>query len=339
MKNERLEMKMKKIFLVFVLVVSVFFLLACDDKPTPPSVSESETKASTESTTSKTEKTSVSSKASENSSTPDVFMFTRENFPRLNGSTSTVPLGEAILSVLLGETREEVSDLILFSKTTNAYSDLFQGKADLLIVGEPAESTYEVKENLGFEWEMEAFATDGFVFLVNAENPVDSLTIEQIQKIYTGEITNWKDVGGEDREIIPFQRNEEAGSQNIMKKLVMDGLEMIEPPLAYSLVIDSMEGLMEAVRNFDGSPGAIGYSVYYYAEEMDMAGGLKLLAIDGVEPNPDTIQSGEYPLLNPKYVVIDAKTPANSPTRLLFDWILSEEGQRLVIYEGYVPAK
>ena len=54
--------------------------------------------------------------------------------------------------------------------------------------------------------------------MVNADNPVDSLTVEEIQKIYTGEITNWSQVGGEDREIVPFQRNKGGGSQAIMEK-------------------------------------------------------------------------------------------------------------------------
>ena len=335
---------MKKRFLLPCLIICFLFTAACTTKTATSSTTTLETtilekKPIVEKYTTISEKKPVAERHTTVSEKEDanVFVFSRENFPRLNGSTSTVPLGEAVASVLLGESREDVADLVVFDRTTNAYSALLRGVADLLIVGEPAESNYEEKEYLGFEWEMEAFATDGFVFLINEQNPVDSLTIEQIQKIYTGEITNWKEVGGEDREIIPFQRDEEAGSQNIMKKLVMDGLEMMEPPTDY--LIGSMGGLIDAVKGFDGSPGAIGYTVYYYAEEMNMAGGLKLLSVEGVAPNPKTIQSGEYPFLNPKYVVIDANTPEGSPTRLLFDWILSEEGQRLVFQEGYVPTR
>ena len=99
---------------------------------------------------------------------PEQFVFTRENFPRLNGSTSTVPLGQAIASVLLGESREEVSDLIQFSKTTQSYRELMWGGAELLIAAEPAEVIWQEKEESGFEWEMEPFAVDGLVFIVNA---------------------------------------------------------------------------------------------------------------------------------------------------------------------------
>ena len=255
-------------------------------------------------------------------------------FPRLDGSTSTVPLGQAIASVLLGESREDVSDLVQFSKTTQSYRNLMNGSADLLIAAEPAETIWEEKEAQGFDWEMAPFAVDGLVFLVNADNPVDSLTTEQIQKIYTGEITNWSQVGGEDREIVPFQRNATAGSQTAMIQQVMGELPLMDAPAEY--VRGEMGDLIEAVAAYDNSPAAIGYTVYYYAEDMEMADGLKLLSVDGVSPSDETIRSGEYPFLNNYYVLTAAGLAEDDPAKVLYDWILSEEGQRLVAHEGYV---
>ncbi len=180
---------------------------------------------------------------------------------------------------------------------------------------------------------MEPFAIDALVFVVNADNPVDSLTTEQIQKIYTGEITNWSQVGGDDLPIIPFQRNEEAGSQTAMNKLVMKDLSMMEAPSDY--VRGEMGDLIEAVAAYDDSPSAIGYTMYYYANDMNMADGLKILAVDGVVPGGDTIRSGGYPFLN-NYYVVCAEHPTEA-TQVLYDWILSDEGQKLVAHEGYVP--
>ena len=265
---------------------------------------------------------------------PGQFVFTRENFPRLDGSTSTVPLGQAIASVLLGESREEVGDLVQFSKTTASYQNLIWGNADVVIAAEPAEIVWEEKESLDFDWEMAPFAVDGLVFLVNADNPVDSLTTEQIQKIYTGEITNWSQVGGEDREIVPFQRNATAGSQTAMIQQVMGELPLMDAPAEY--VRGEMGDLIEAVAAYDNSPAAIGYTVYYYAEDMEMADGLKLLSVDGVAPSDETIRSGEYPFLNNYYVLTAAGLAEDDPAKVLYDWILSEEGQRLVAHEGYV---
>jgi phosphate transport system substrate-binding protein len=262
------------------------------------------------------------------------FVFTRENFPRLNGSTAMVPLGEAIASVLLGETRDEVADLIDFSRTTESYRRLMNGYADLLISGAPPAQIYEEKEALGFEWELSTFAVDGLVFVVNADNPVDSLSVEQIQKIYSGEIKNWSEVGGDDVEIVPFQRNEEAGSQTAMKKLVMGDVPLMEPPAEY--VSGAMGDLVKVVASYNDSAAAIGYTVYYYAHDMKMADGLKLLAVNGVAPSAETIRSREYPFINDSYAVIKAGLPDDAPAKVLYNWLLSAEGQRLVAHEGYV---
>lgn len=262
------------------------------------------------------------------------FVFTRENFPRLNGSTSTAPLGQAIASVLLGEPREDVADLFTFSKTTQSYRELMWGNADLLIAAEPAEVIWQEKAQQEFQWEMSPFAVDGLVFVVNADNPVDSLTTQQVQKIYTGEITNWAQVGGEDLEIVPFQRNAEAGSQAAMVKLVMGDLPLMEPLADY--VQGEMGDLIEAVAAYDDSAAAIGYTMYYYAHDMKMAEGLKILAIDGVSPDAGTIRSGAYPFLNNYYAVVAAGLSEDDPAMVLYHWLLGEEGQRLVAHEGYV---
>ena len=266
--------------------------------------------------------------------TVEEYHFTRENLPRLDGSTSTAPLAVAMCAELLGESPEAVEELVKFNKTTTAYFNLLDGYADLLIIGEANEDVLAHKEELGFAWEKQPFATDAFVFVVNEDNPVDSITVEQAKKIYTGEIANWKELGGEDRPIIALQRNAEAGSQTLMEKLVMQGTPMIEAPKDY--IVATMGQLMEAVRSYDGSPGAIGYSVYYFAEEMKMAQGLKLLKLEGVEPTPDTIRSETYPLVNPKYVVIPADAAEDAPNRAMFRWLLSEAGQTVVAKEGYV---
>ncbi len=261
-------------------------------------------------------------------------VFTRENMPRLDGSTATAPLAQAAAAVLLGESEEDVADLIDFSRTTESYRQLMQGDADLLIAAEPNAAVFDEMEEAGFEVQMEPLATDALVFMVNEDNPVDSLTTEQLRGIYSGEITNWSEVGGADLEIVPFQRNAESGSQVLMEKLVMDGTEMTEPPEGY--MIASMGGLMDAVKEYDNSSNAIGYSVYYYAHDMQMAGGLKLLKIDGVAPEAATIRSGEYPFLNPYYVAMNAAEPEGSMTRVLYDWLLGPDGQKLVDMKGYV---
>lgn len=318
---------MKKFLSMFLLLALLAALTSCSEKETP------KTPVAVEQ-----EKPLAQPPEQDPASEPTgpqagQFVFTRDNFPKLDGSTSTVPLAQAMAAVLLSEELEQVGDLIQFSKTTQSYRNLIWGQSDLLLAAEPAEPIWNEKADNGFEWVMEPFAIDGLIFVVSADNPVDSLTVEQVQKIYTGEYTNWSQVGGDDVPIAAFQRNAAAGSQTMMKKLVMDGLELMEPPVEY--IVESMYGLMEAVKSYDGSAGAIGYSVYYYANDMRMADGLKILRVGDVEPSPETFRDGSYPFTNPYYVVMKAGLAEDDPTYILFQWVLSPEGQELVAEKGY----
>lgn len=307
-------MKKLTIFAAFVLIFAL--LTGCaGTKPTEPA-----TDAPTEATT----------------EPANLFTFTRENFPRMDGSTSMVPLGEAVASVLLGESRDAVTDLVQFNRTTQSFRNLMNGECDILIVGEPNAAVYDEMDEQGFQADIETIATDALVFVVNADNPVDNLTTEQVRKIYSGEITNWSEVGGKDAPIEAFQRNENAGSQALMLKLVMKDTPLMDAPEDY--IVTSMGGLMETVKSYDNSANALGYSVYYYANDMQMAQGLKILSIDGVAPSAETIRSGEYPHRNAYYCVVPADAAADAPNRVLYEWLMTEEGQRLVAAEGYVSA-
>jgi phosphate transport system substrate-binding protein len=258
----------------------------------------------------------------------------------MDGSTSTGPLAEAVACVLLGEPREDVAPLAAgFSRTTQAFRNLAAGLCDIAIISEPDPVVFDEMAQAGFAVDIEPIAIEALAFMVNADNPVESLTLEQLQGIYTGSITNWKEVGGDDVEIAAFQRNAEAGSQVLMEKLVMGGLSMADAPTASVYVATGMGDLITAMKGFDGAANAIGYTVFYYAEEMRMAEGLKIIAVDGVSPGAETMRSGEYPFLSSYYVAIGAAEPQDSPARVMFDWLLSEEGQGLVAYEGYVSIK
>ncbi|MGE4277781.1 MAG: PstS family phosphate ABC transporter substrate-binding protein [Lawsonibacter sp.] len=275
--------------------------------------------------------TVVSSSVSQPVQTEAPFVFTRDNFPRLDGSASSVSLAKAMCAVLLGEDLDQVANLINFSRTTQSYRNLMAGDTDLLIAAAPDPQVLSELE-AGDQWLLTPFATDALVFVINQNNPVDNLTREQVQKIYTGEITNWREVGGDDLDIIPFQRNEEAGVQTMFETLVMDGQEPMDAPAVW--ISDS---LSRGIRAYDNSSAAIGYTVYSYASDMEMAQGLKVLSIDGVQPSADSIQVEEYPFLNPYFIAISKDAREDSPTRILYDWVLGPDGKKLATLEGYIP--
>ncbi|MHB8157578.1 MAG: PstS family phosphate ABC transporter substrate-binding protein [Desulfocucumaceae bacterium] len=263
--------------------------------------------------------------------------FTRDNYPRVDGSTVTIPLSEALASRLLGMSGEEAKQYVRHNKTHSAYVNLIEGSADIIFVTEPSPDELALAKEKNIELEVVPVVKDAFVFLVNVKNPVDTLTVEQIQGMYQGGIVNWKEVGGPDREIVAYQRPKNSGSQTIMESMVMKNLKMAEPRKDY--VPAGMGDLIEKVAGYDNSDRALGYSVYYYARDMYNRDTIKMIGINGVKPEKKSIMRGDYPFSIAYYAVIRKSDPENSPAKNLIKWILSKEGQGLVESTGYVPVK
>ena len=262
--------------------------------------------------------------------------FSLEEYPHVDGSTSMLPLSRALMMASTGVSAQEAELRISHSKTTLSFYALVSGEADLLLVARPAQEAFDYAEDMGVELEMRPIGVDALVFLTSDKNPVDSLTQQQAVGIYTGAITNWKEVGGADAEIVAYQRNETSGSQVMMENVVMDGQLMTDAPKEYRP--SEMGALVDEVASYRNSADAIGYSVYYYVTEMYLREGVKLLAIDGVAPSNETIASGEYPYTQYSYAVIRKDEREDSPARQLFDFLTTPEGKALMATQGYVPA-
>ena len=120
-----------------------------------------------------------------------------------------------------------------------------------------------------------------------------------------------------------------------MLELVMKDVKMIEP--VTETFEETMAGLITAIADYDNSKDALGYSYYYYANTMYSKANVKLLSVNGVKPNFDTIQKGEYPIGTYYNIVINANEPEGSPTRQLVEAMLSPRGQAVAKEAGYVP--
>lgn len=259
---------------------------------------------------------------------------TAEAYPRVDGSTATIPLSEAIGAAVMGMSIEEVRPYIIHNTTHNAYVNLIDGNADIIFVTSPSEEEYAYAEQNQVKLEVVPIVSEGFVFLVSRDNPVKELTLRQIKDIYSGKITNWKDVGGEDKKIIAYQRQPNSGSQTGMLDLVIGPDEIMDAPT--EKVIAEMGTLVDAVAVYTNEEDAIGYSYYYYVTDMWQNESVKLLAVDGVYPEKDTISSGAYPIQTAYYAVMRAEEPKDSNARRLLKWILSEQGQQIAEEAGYV---
>ena len=257
-----------------------------------------------------------------------------EAYPRVDGSTVTIPLSEAVASAVLHLPLEEARQYVLHNKTHQAYLNLVDGTADIIFVTSPSEEELAYAAEKGVELTVTPVVSEGFVFLVNKANPVDSLTLEQIRDIYAGRITNWQEVGGSDEPIIAFQRPENSGSQTGMLDLVIRADEIMPAPT--EKVVAEMGALIDAVASYDNAQNAIGYSYYYYATDMWLNDEVKLLAVDGVTPDKTTISDGTYPITTAYYAVTRSDLRPDDSAQVLLDWMLSSEGQQVAEEAGYV---
>ena len=266
-------------------------------------------------------------------------LFSPEDFPKLDGSTACIPLMAQMMADTTGIDLEAAQSSISVSTTAYAwesfglYPDSEYG-AQMLVVYEAPDYVKEELQDAGAQLEQKPIGRDALVFIVNESNPVKSLTRQQLKNIYAGKITNWKDVGGEDLDIVAFQRSEDSGSQTLFKKLLIQGGELMDPPT--ELAPTAMGELVDSLASYNNSANAIGFSVYYYIDQMYSQPGLRLLAVDGVEPSNDTISSEKYPLCNEFYAVIHADAASDSPERQLYDWLDTDAGQTCIKKSGYV---
>ena len=258
-----------------------------------------------------------------------------DEYPRMDGSTANLPMMAEIMSRVCDITLEEAEELTSCTKTSNAWSNIANGNADILLVYEAAEDTKAYLDNVGTELEITPLGRDALVFINNEQNPVENLTQQQLIDIYTGNMTNWNEVGGEDLEIIPYQRVATSGSQSLFMKLLMKDIVPMDAPM--ELRPAEMGMLIDELARYNNEGNALGYSVFYYASYMYQQPGLKMIAVDGVQPSDETIADGSYPLLNEYYLVIRADEPEDSPARQLRNWILTDEGRAAIIEAGYIP--
>ena len=264
-------------------------------------------------------------------------IFTKDNYPKMDAPRLYHPLSKAIAANLLAIDPNEVDYEFTPGRNSEVYHNLIDGKVDVIISVDPDPEDVKYAEEKGVELTYIPFAGEAFVFFVNTENSVDNLSAEQIRQIYEGKITNWKEVGGDDAEIIAYQRPRGSGSQTAMISVVMPGRELVDPPK--DRVEAEMFGIVEAVAEYDNSKYALGYGYYYYVNTMYKKDTIKILSVDGTPANNDTIKNEEYPFYDKGYIVLRTEdyNKKDSDVMKWVDTMLSERGTKIINEEGYVP--
>ncbi len=257
--------------------------------------------------------------------------------PRLDGATALYPLYSAFARAAYPEGDypayvQKEEDYVVCANTAGAYRRLIDGEADVIFVAAPSEEQRQMAADNGLELVLTPIGREAFVFFVNSKNPVDGLTTEEIKKIYSGEITNWRSVGGKNRAVRAFQRPEGSGSQTMLIRIMEDTALMVPPKRDVPAAMGGIIHEVSAYKNYDN---AVGYSFLYFATEMVDSRKIKLLAINGTAPTREAVASGAYPYAAEFYAVTAGEPEGN--TKQLIDWILSPQGQTLVEKTGYTP--
>jgi phosphate transport system substrate-binding protein len=172
-------------------------------------------------------------------------------------------------------------------------------------------------------------AVVGFAAVTNEKVKIDNLTKAQLIDIFTGKITNWKEVGGDDKKIVVINRPKSSGTRATFKKYGLDGKDEVE---GVALTEDSSGAVKKIIQTTDGSIGYLASS--YLSTEANKAG-LKIMKLDGVEMNKDNITTGKYIIWS--YEHMYTKGEAKDLTKAFLDYMVSDDVKPLISKLGYIP--
>jgi phosphate transport system substrate-binding protein len=290
---------------------------------------------------------------------PASLQFTElDKMPLLDGATAAFPVYGAFVEAVykgLGEynqankpntekdaelaflaSQQYPYNIVQCSKTDQAYDRLMRGETDIIFVAEPSKMHRETIKAQGDDFVLTPIGSEAFVFFTNSKNPVENLTVKQIQDIYSGQITSWKEVGGQKQSIKPYQRPKNSGSQTVMQNKVMRDIAMLEP--TEETYASGMGDIIKRVANYKNAQNSLGYSFMYYSTQMVKNNQIKYLAIDGIKPTPKSVRDKTYPFTVPVYAVTLKSNMKENVNRFV-QWVISEEGQSLVEKTGYIPIR
>jgi phosphate transport system substrate-binding protein len=211
-------------------------------------------------------------------------------------------------------------------------SALINGTTDICNASRPMKMSEREKlkqrfNSLGVEIKA---ARDGLSVYVNDANPVKTLSLAQLKAVYTGEVTNWKELGGSDSKIIVYGRENSSGTYVYFRDFVLKGKD-------YTALMQSMPGTAAVVNAVAKDKNGIGYGGAAYASGVCFMAVRKENNGEGFEPTLENIQNGKYPITRYLYMYVRSK-----PTGVMkeyIDWILSSEGQEMASKVGYFPVK
>lgn len=243
----------------------------------------------------------------------------------MNGSTTVLPIAQSAAEKYMGS-GSGVKITVSGGGSGNGIKAIIDGTTDIANSSRFIK-TEEVKAAVekGVYPVPFAIAIDAVIPVVHPDNPVQNLTIDQLQKIYAGAVTNWKDVGGEDRPIAVVGRDTSSGTYETWEGIVLKK-ERVTPR---ALVVASSGAMITTVAK---NRNAIGYDGIGYINDT-----VKALTVDGTAGSGETALNGKYPVARFLYMFTEG-WPQGDVLKFI-NWMLSDEGQKIVAAAGFVPLR
>ncbi len=237
------------------------------------------------------------------------------------GSTSVQPLSEELAAIFMQQ-HSNVRLEVAGGGSSAGPKSVVSGAAE---IGAASREIYpEELENV----DSFVIAIDGIAVIVNAANPINNISFENVQQIFRGEITNWSEIDGADKDIVVVNREEGSGTRGAFHELVVGkDNEFVNT----AIIQNSTGAVREAVAN---DANAVGY--------ISLGGindSIKPLKVDGVQPVVEEIRAGKYPIARPFNYVVKKGAQLSAAAQAFIDFVLSDEGQKVVKDNGFVPIK
>jgi len=242
----------------------------------------------------------------------------------INGSTTVFPIAQRAAEEFMNK-HPDVNVSVRGTGSGNGIASLINGTCDIADASRPiTQGEIEEAEKNGIKPVSHIIARDGIAIIVNKDNPISSISRKELKKIYTGEITNWKELGGEDMKIIPVTRDSSSGTFEVFEEKVLGK----DTQMISSAVV---QGSNQAVKvTVTKTPGAIGYIGLGYID-----GSVKVLRYDGIIPSEKSVSSGAYEISRPLFMYTNGQPVG--VVKEFIDFVLSKDGQKIVKEAGFVP--
>lgn len=262
------------------------------------------------------------------------------NLPVLDGATALYPVYAAFAQAVYPQKMDDLwldyeyfsdKSKVKCSKTKKAYENLIDKKVDIIFVAGASDEQLKLAKDKNVTLKFTPIGKEAFVFFVNANNELRSISVDEIVKIYSGKIVNFKEIGGKNEKILAFQRDKNSGSQTALEN-IMQGKNLIKP--LETEIIDSMGGIIKSAGDYKNYKNALGFSFLYFVKNMVKDNKIKLLNINGIEPNRSNIANNSYPFVDEFYAVTLEENKSEEVSKFI-SWILSESGKEIIEKTGY----